>query len=218
MRLPSKLTYISKKKRFEILARDHFTCVYCGRKAPDVALHVDHVLPIKMGGSNDDSNLATACFDCNSGKKARLFPATSGRSFRGWLRTQVGRDDAIGDLADDEARTPINGDPGSLREFFALLREVGSLDRDVAWAAWQAWREFRRGGRMTRAIVEHHNEQDLMIRQRRGACIWLKSGLVMDGVFHPKGGGDPKWVGDGEPPAEVIADYGKIKKGYLPRR
>lgn len=36
--------------------------------APDVVLHVDHVLPKALGGADDPSNLVTACKDCNSGK------------------------------------------------------------------------------------------------------------------------------------------------------
>jgi hypothetical protein len=56
--------------RFEILRRDEFTCVYCGRAAPDVVLHVDHIQPIAETGVPNDSvlNLATACRDCNLGK------------------------------------------------------------------------------------------------------------------------------------------------------
>ncbi len=62
---------ISKKRRFEILKRDRFTCQYCGRKAPDVVLNVDHVLAVALGGQNEDSNLLTSCQDCNGGKGAR---------------------------------------------------------------------------------------------------------------------------------------------------
>ena len=52
--------------------RDHFTCVYCGRSAPEVVLHVDHVLPVAEGGTNDIGNLVTACADCNLGKGASI--------------------------------------------------------------------------------------------------------------------------------------------------
>lgn len=52
--------------------RDHFTCVYCGRSAPEVVLHVDHVLPVSEGGTNDIGNLVTACADCNLGKGASI--------------------------------------------------------------------------------------------------------------------------------------------------
>lgn len=57
--------------RWEVLARDRFTCVYCGAKAPDVKLHVDHRLSVYDGGTDDLTNLVTACQDCNLGKGAR---------------------------------------------------------------------------------------------------------------------------------------------------
>lgn len=59
---------ISKKTRFEIFKRDQFTCQYCGRKPPDVVLEVDHVVAVVCGGSSDEHNLMTSCFDCNRGK------------------------------------------------------------------------------------------------------------------------------------------------------
>lgn len=62
---------ISKKLRFEVFKRDSFTCQYCGRKAPEVILQCDHIKPVAAGGVTDILNLATACFDCNSGKGAR---------------------------------------------------------------------------------------------------------------------------------------------------
>lgn len=59
---------VSKRTRFEIFKRDDFTCRYCGRKSPEVVLEVDHIRPRSSGGSDDEMNLATSCFDCNRGK------------------------------------------------------------------------------------------------------------------------------------------------------
>ena len=59
---------ISKRLRFEILRRDDHTCQYCGEKAPDVTLHVDHVIPVTLGGGDKPENLVAACKDCNLGK------------------------------------------------------------------------------------------------------------------------------------------------------
>ena len=61
---------ISKKLRFEVFKRDPFTCQYCGKSAPDVILHVDHILPVKEGGKNDITNLVCSCESCNMGKGA----------------------------------------------------------------------------------------------------------------------------------------------------
>ena len=67
----AKRKSISKKTRFEVFKRDKFTCQYCGRKAPDVILEVDHIKPVADGGGNDIMNLITSCFDCNRGKGKR---------------------------------------------------------------------------------------------------------------------------------------------------
>nr|WLJ25466.1 MAG: HNH endonuclease [Corynebacterium phage HS01] len=62
---------VSKALRFEILRRDNFRCHYCGSEAAQTDLHVDHVVPQSLGGTNDPSNLVTACAECNSGKAGR---------------------------------------------------------------------------------------------------------------------------------------------------
>jgi hypothetical protein len=59
---------VNKRTRYEVLKRDSHTCRYCGAKAPDVPLTVDHVTPTALGGTDDPSNLVAACRDCNAGK------------------------------------------------------------------------------------------------------------------------------------------------------
>jgi 5-methylcytosine-specific restriction endonuclease McrA len=59
---------IPLKLRFEILCRDNFTCQYCGRKAPNVILQVDHIAPFSRGGKTEVKNLITSCRECNIGK------------------------------------------------------------------------------------------------------------------------------------------------------
>lgn len=62
---------ISKKVRFEVFKRDSFQCQYCGRSAPEVLLHIDHIKPVAEDGTNDIFNLVAACADCNLGKGAK---------------------------------------------------------------------------------------------------------------------------------------------------
>lgn len=69
---------LSKGKKFDILSRDNFTCVYCGRSAPAVKLEVDHLIPVAKGGTNEHSNLVTACEDCNRGKRDKILNAYCG--------------------------------------------------------------------------------------------------------------------------------------------
>lgn len=61
---------VSKRLRYEILRRDNHACRYCGAAAPDAKLTVDHVIPVALGGTDEPSNLVTACEPCNSGKSA----------------------------------------------------------------------------------------------------------------------------------------------------
>lgn len=51
-----------------ILERDK-VCVYCGNEA---FLNIDHVIPVAMGGSNDEDNLVACCEDCNQTKSKYL--------------------------------------------------------------------------------------------------------------------------------------------------
>lgn len=59
---------VSKRTRFEVLRRDNHTCRYC--RATDQPLTIDHVTPVSLGGTDDPSNLVTACRDCNAGKSS----------------------------------------------------------------------------------------------------------------------------------------------------
>lgn len=66
------------KRDLHILVRDKFTCVYCNYVGDTFEkwryLTVDHFKPRSEGGSDDESNLVTACVDCNQIKKAEVFP------------------------------------------------------------------------------------------------------------------------------------------------
>ncbi len=59
---------MSSRLWWSVLKRDKFTCRYCGRKPPDVKLHVDHVKALANGGTTVLENLVTACASCDVGK------------------------------------------------------------------------------------------------------------------------------------------------------
>jgi len=62
---------IPLRLRLEVLKRDHFRCVFCGRSPATengVVLHVDHKLPFAKGGKTAIENLQCLCADCNLGK------------------------------------------------------------------------------------------------------------------------------------------------------
>jgi hypothetical protein len=64
---------MSPKLRYSILQRDEFKCKACGVTPNEGAkLHVDHIHPVSLGGSDDPSNLQTLCSVCNIGKSNRI--------------------------------------------------------------------------------------------------------------------------------------------------
>lgn len=58
-----------KLNKTEIFRRDHYTCQYCGKRAP--VLTIDHVIPRHLGGAYAWENLVTACSACNHRKGGR---------------------------------------------------------------------------------------------------------------------------------------------------
>lgn len=54
----------------KIRQRAAFLCEYChiSEKWQYVRFTVDHIVPIKFGGTNSEDNLALACFHCNRRK------------------------------------------------------------------------------------------------------------------------------------------------------
>lgn len=75
--------WIRPNKRHAIYVRDGFKCVYCGRSVEETAITIDHVVPQALGGTNDASNLVTACRSCNSAKGKHTL-----RGFLSYLRTK----------------------------------------------------------------------------------------------------------------------------------
>ncbi len=74
----SKSTEIEKPSRYipagirvDVLNRDGYKCVFCGRSSQETRLEIDHIFPFSQGGSNKLDNLQTLCIDCNRGKGAR---------------------------------------------------------------------------------------------------------------------------------------------------
>jgi 5-methylcytosine-specific restriction enzyme A len=63
---------ISLSVRLDVLTRDGYKCVYCGRSSQQIDLEIDHIIPYSKGGSNQIDNLQSLCFDCNRGKGARI--------------------------------------------------------------------------------------------------------------------------------------------------
>jgi 5-methylcytosine-specific restriction endonuclease McrA len=76
--VPRRKAHWSRKG---VLARDGYTCIYCGVRPGDIArgkqmtkvdFTVDHVLPRSRGGKDTWSNTACACYACNHRKSDKM--------------------------------------------------------------------------------------------------------------------------------------------------
>lgn len=76
-----------RTRKFQILVSADFTCVYCGSRPGSDRLHVDHLVPVSKGGSDNIENLCCACETCNLRKSnAIIFPPSmvEGNDADGW--------------------------------------------------------------------------------------------------------------------------------------
>lgn len=64
--------WIRADKRLAIYLRDSFCCLYCGcdlHGADPRDVTLDHLVARVDGGTNDESNLVTACRECNCSRQ-----------------------------------------------------------------------------------------------------------------------------------------------------
>ncbi len=59
---------IGARLRWKVLSKDNFRCVACGIDSQSEILHVDHIIPLSLGGETIESNLRTLCCKCNMGR------------------------------------------------------------------------------------------------------------------------------------------------------
>lgn len=65
---------VSLSLRLQVLSRDNFRCVFCGKSPAtnlETKLHIDHINPFSKGGKSILENLQTLCEECNLGKSNR---------------------------------------------------------------------------------------------------------------------------------------------------
>jgi len=93
--------------RRTVLARDHYTCQYCGERLPKAILTIDHVQPRSKGGETCWENVVAACASCNRRKGGRT---------------------------PDEARMPLMREPRRPRYLALTLLEEASAPQ--AWTKY----------------------------------------------------------------------------------
>ena len=66
---------MNESVRERVRIRASHRCEYCQlhqKDSPLARLHVEHIVPKKHGGNDDESNLALSCVDCNLHKGPNL--------------------------------------------------------------------------------------------------------------------------------------------------
>lgn len=127
---------IGSKMRFEILKRDNFTCLYCGRNPPEVKLHVDHIIPKAQGGKDVPENLKTACQDCNLGKKDNPLGVAMIRARDLKAERKARREAKELQRLDEERENEISDLCWLINE--GLVRELGCYEQDPKKFKWIA--------------------------------------------------------------------------------
>lgn len=65
--------WLRREKRLAIYLRDGLACAWCGASAEEGAsLGLDHLTCRVNGGSNEATNLVTACSRCNTSRGSRI--------------------------------------------------------------------------------------------------------------------------------------------------
>ena len=68
---------------------DHYEgkCLCCGRS--DVALTVDHVIPVAKGGTSNIENLQPLCLSCNASKRDKTIDYRPGKGLGRWVQRKL---------------------------------------------------------------------------------------------------------------------------------
>ena len=49
----------------KLLWNNEHVCKECGKEPPEIKLHIDHIIPVSLGGKSDSKNLQFLCSECN---------------------------------------------------------------------------------------------------------------------------------------------------------
>lgn len=74
-------TNFVKFSRINVMARDNFSCQYCGAKRKSHELQFEHVIPRCQGGRTTWENIVMACRNCNM-QKGNKTPEQAGMRLR----------------------------------------------------------------------------------------------------------------------------------------
>ncbi|HNU05097.1 MAG TPA: HNH endonuclease [Anaerolineae bacterium] len=68
------MTYIPRAVRRRVSALAEHRCGYCqtSQRISGAPMHIEHIVPLALGGTSDDTNLWLACAWCNSFKGTKI--------------------------------------------------------------------------------------------------------------------------------------------------
>ena len=167
-------------KRFEILKRDLFTCQYCGASAPDVELHVDHILPVSRGGTNNELNLVAACKSCNLAKRDQPLPDDALSKVAKIVEQNQGRYGKNKKLIDEVAKLQRRRETelARLRILVAQLQGEGEKMRnEIEWQrnmlSWKNKLIVDREATISE-LKEEVTRHEVMVKQAKAANLWQR--------------------------------------------
>jgi ATP adenylyltransferase len=96
---------LSGTVRYQVLSRAGFRCELCGAPADEQALEVDHIIPRRHGGRDEETNLQALCWRCNANKGAPEMLRTSVLFVRRWMLDNRSAHSATSRLAASSERT-----------------------------------------------------------------------------------------------------------------
>ena len=202
--MKKKRVRVPTRVRFEVLKRDGFMCVYCGKGPPSVLLHVDHIDPVAGGGGNDVPNLATACDRCNLGKGAIPLDSAAEAHLRS---RNTEREKGIAEQVQlynewkREARTIQETDIRAIESEWAALNPYGyGLRREHAGSVARFLKSLTRED-VIDAMTIAAGRVDVKDRfyQHGRALVGGVVGREMDSRFKYTAGICWKWIREGRP-------------------
>ena len=88
---------VQNRKRGDLLGlfEDYLKmCAYCGAKLTSSTMQIDHLVPLKSGGSDETENLVACCRSCNSSKGTKpliVWLATRPRNAAEWYLMRMAK-------------------------------------------------------------------------------------------------------------------------------
>ena len=81
---------LSKSERMKIYKKCNGHCAYCGCELEYKDMQVDHIIPLRKGGSDTEDNMVPACRSCNHYKAT--FTADEFREYISKIPDRLQRD------------------------------------------------------------------------------------------------------------------------------